>query len=119
MKLPRLGLQATFGKATQPSRSYDEICALYIAKLTAGGQASGRYLPEQDASSESAKERKKDLLTVWARESEELVSTVQNWSDEDLDAYQLPHPLLGNLTVREMLYFTIYHNLRHARREGD
>ena len=26
---------------------------------------------------------------------------------------------LGKLTLREMLFFTIYHNLRHASQEGD
>jgi hypothetical protein len=34
----------------------------------------------------------------------------------------MPHPLLGKLTVREMLLFTLYHNLHHvqnvARRKG-
>jgi hypothetical protein len=28
-------------------------------------------------------------------------------------------PLLGKLTIREMLYFTIHHNLRHASQEWD
>jgi hypothetical protein len=27
--------------------------------------------------------------------------------------YRLPHPLLGKLTVREMLFFTVYHNAHH------
>jgi hypothetical protein len=25
----------------------------------------------------------------------------------------LPHPLLGKLTIREMLYFTVYHGEHH------
>jgi len=36
-----------------------------------------------------------------------------------VDQYQLPHPVLGKLTIREMLFFTIYHNLRHASQAGD
>ena len=31
----------------------------------------------------------------------------------DLDAVLLPHPLLGKLTVREMLFFTVYHVQHH------
>ena len=27
----------------------------------------------------------------------------------------MPDPALGQLTVREMLYFTLYHNLHHVR----
>ena len=36
-----------------------------------------------------------------------------------LDICLLPHLILGKLTVREILYFTIYHNLRHASQAGD
>ena len=32
---------------------------------------------------------------------------------DDLDKYVLPHPLLGKVTLREMLYFTIHHNEHH------
>jgi hypothetical protein len=28
-------------------------------------------------------------------------------------------PLIEKLTIREMIFFTIFHNLRHASREGD
>jgi uncharacterized damage-inducible protein DinB len=31
-----------------------------------------------------------------------------------LDRLRLPHPALGKLTVREMLFFTIYHNIHHV-----
>jgi len=50
---------------------------------------------------------------------QELVSVAEKWNEDELDQYQLPHPILGKLTIREMLYFTIYHNLRHASQEGD
>ena len=35
------------------------------------------------------------------------------WSERALDRYRLPHPLLGRLTVREMLLFTLYHSVHH------
>lgn len=38
---------------------------------------------------------------------------VDSWTEQDLDTVLLPHPLLGKLTVREMLYFTIYHAQHH------
>ena len=40
-------------------------------------------------------------------------------SQADLDRYRLPHPLLGKLTVREMLFFTVYHNYHHVRSVAD
>jgi len=33
---------------------------------------------------------------------------------QSLDKFMLPHPLLGKLAVREMLFFTMYHNLHHV-----
>ena len=35
--------------------------------------------------------------------------------EEDLDNYILPHPLIGKTTIREMLYFTIYHVQHHHK----
>ena len=35
------------------------------------------------------------------------------FTEEELDIYQVPHPLIGLLTCREFLYFTHYHTLRH------
>jgi hypothetical protein len=37
------------------------------------------------------------------------------WREADLDRYLLPHPLLGKLTLREMLHFTLYHNYHHVQ----
>lgn len=118
LKLPRLALQGMFGSANQPSRSYEAICQVYKDTLAAGGVASGRFLPEQQ-SPDSPETLKKDLLNQFSKASAELVSATETWDEDDLDRYLLPHPLIGKLTIREMLYFTIYHNLRHASREGD
>ncbi len=49
---------------------------------------------------------------------EDLISACEQWDETALDQYQVPHPVIGNLTVREMLFFTIHHNLRHASQEG-
>ena len=62
---------------------------------------------------------KREILDRWSSVSTELVIQAEKWQENEMDLYQLPHPLLGNLTVREILYFTIYHNLRHASLEGD
>ena len=49
------------------------------------------------------------------REVEALCSRLERMDEKQLDAYLLPHPLLGKLTLREMLYFTIYHVEHHGR----
>jgi hypothetical protein len=47
--------------------------------------------------------------------SQQLWKAVDSWREADLDRYRLPHPLLGKLTLREMLFFTLYHNYHHVR----
>jgi len=108
-----------FGKTEKPSMTYEELCQIYRNKIAKGAQASGRFLPAQENPAERAEEKKKELLDQWSKVSEELVSRAEKWDEGELDQYQLPHPILGKLTIREMLFFTIYHNLRHASQEGD
>ena len=118
LKLPKFTLQAMFGKPEIPSLSYEEVCTIYRDEIVKGAQASGRYLPNQE-NPENAEAKKQELLSKFSKVSEELVSVAEKWTEGELDSYLLPHPLIGKLTIREMLYFTIYHNLRHASQEGD
>lgn len=119
LKLPKFTLLAMFGKPERQSRSYEEICQVYRDEIARGAQASGRFLPEQQSPVEAAEEKKTELLEQWSKVSAELVLVAEKWNDSELDGYLLPHPLIGKLTIREMLFFTIYHNLRHVSQEGD
>jgi hypothetical protein len=46
---------------------------------------------------------------------DQLARRVNRFSESELDQLLLPHPLLGKLTLREMVYFTIYHAHHHER----
>jgi DinB superfamily len=119
LKLPKITLQAMFGKPKKPSMTYEELCQVYRDEIAKGAQASGRYLPNQESPVEDAEDKMKSLLDQWSRANNELLSVVEKWDEKELDRYLLPHPLIGKLTIREMIFFTIYHNLRHASTEGD
>jgi len=108
-----------FGKPEKSSMSYEELCQIYRDELAKGAQASGRFLPNQENPSEEAETKKRELLEQWTNANSELVSISETLDESELDQYQLPHPILGKLTIREMLFFTIYHNLRHASQECD
>jgi len=118
MGLPKLALQTMFGKPERASKSYDEICSFYKEEIAKGAVASGSFLPKQE-DPDNPEERKSVILQDLSRAMDRLVSNIEKWEEHTLDEVQLPHPLLGNLTIREMLFFTIYHNLRHASQEGD
>lgn len=119
LKLPKFLLRALFGRPAKTSMSYEALCQLYREAIARGAQASEPYLPQQDDPATYGEGKKKQLLDQFAKASAALVSVAELWNEKELDEYLLPHPILGKLTIREMLFFTIYHNLRHASREGD
>lgn len=118
LKLPKVALQTMFGRPGNLSRTYDEICTIYRGEIANGAQASGTFLPKQNTP-QFPEQEKAELLDQLSSVIDKLNSVLEGWSESDLDEVQLPHPIIGKLTVREMLFFTIYHNLRHASREGD
>lgn len=106
--LPKFVLAVLFGKANRPSRTYDKLVIKYNAKLTAGGKASRAFIPPVVGF-----EKKDILINKYAGQKQKLVAKIERQSEADLDKYILPHPLLGKITLREMLYFTIHHNEHH------
>ena len=119
LNLPKIALRVMFGKPEKSSMSYEDLCKIYGEEIARGAQAAGRYLPNQENPDPTAEAKKMELLDHFWKASTELVSVAKKWEEKELDDYMLPHPILGKLTVREILFFTIYHNLRHASQEGD
>ena len=108
-------LRLRFGSAKRPTRTYEELRADYQALLAAGGRASGRYVPvRQTTDPADAEERKSDLLARWGRVNERLWTALGGWSERNLDRVRFPHPLLGKITARELVFFTIYHGHHHV-----
>jgi DinB superfamily len=106
--LPKLMLRILFGKTNRPSRTYDEVVTKYKNKLAAGGRASGAFIPPAIPF-----DKKELLLKKYEDQKQKLISKIEKQTEKELDEYILPHPLLGKVTLREMLYFTIHHNEHH------
>jgi len=106
--LPKFALNSLFGKTNRPSRTYDEVITKYKTKLAAGGKASKPFVPPT-----IKLEKKDELIKKYNEQKQKLISKIEKQSEADLDKYILPHPLLGKVTLREMLYFTIHHNEHH------
>jgi len=104
--VPKFLLSLLFGKTNRPSRSYDELVARYKEKLAAGGKSTTRFLPAPSCD-------RKDLHAVLERHVKVLCDKIERFTEDELDKFILPHPLLGKLTLREMIYFTIYHVEHH------
>lgn len=109
--LPSFVLSWRFGVANRPSRSYDALVDRYHIKLQAGGRASAAFVPPP----EIAATEKEKLLLHLNKVVSQLVRRTAKYKDFALDKYILPHPLLGMITLREMIYFTAYHASHHGK----
>ncbi len=106
--LPVFLIKNKFGLANRPSKTYDELVARYKEKLALGGTAPSRFNPKKVAFT-----AKKGLNKTLLSNVDTLKKVAGRFSEVELDTLIIPHPLLGKLTLREMLMFTAYHALHH------
>ncbi len=109
--LPKISYRILFGKPYRKSYPYDEIVKRYKQLLTDGAVATGAYVPKRVP----LKGDKSEIANRFSGTYKTLISKISRFNEEELDLYFLPHPLLGKITVREMLYFTAYHISHHRK----
>jgi hypothetical protein len=106
--LPKLLHVLLYGKPSRASHPYTKVVDNYHKKLEAGAQATGVYVPKR------ADYQKEQLTQKLDGAGQKLITAIdKKWNEEQLDRYQVAHPILGLLTARELAYFTIYHNSHH------
>lgn len=110
LSLPSFLLRLFFGRAKHPSRDYETLVKTYQDALAKGGKSPKAYEPKipEEGFQSFGRERLMQMVAVLDRLLESL-------SESDLDTLQAPHPLLGKLTLRELMYFSIYHAEHHRR----
>jgi hypothetical protein len=115
LRIPRWMLGLRFGKHRGDSRSFAEMREIYRTRL-AQGAGAGRFTPVTEPPPANPAARRAEIMTMWTAATVDLQNAVGRWPDTALDRQRLPHPILGLLTVREMLAFTVYHTAHHLRR---
>ena len=112
--LPPEQLGQMFGTTDEGSMSYAELVDKYEAKMATGfGAEDTGIVPVNYRMPEGVTDEKAYLIETWDEANQRLFKALENWTEADLDTYQLPHPAIGNITIREMLFFTIHHNELH------
>lgn len=92
-----------------PSRDYETICQIYLGALAQapasiiGNNPFIMALPDTQA----------QVIRDYVLASDALLSALVNWNDSDLDSKGMKHPLIGMLSVREMMHFVLYHERHH------
>ena len=102
---------ANWGKSGRASGTYDELVSTYLERLSKlpSGVAFGPVAPVAITGS------KDEIIGKLNSIHEKFTERTEALTEEELDTYQVPHPLLGLLTGREFVYFTAYHTVHHHK----
>ena len=111
--LPRAFLLVAFFARQRPSRSYEAMRDTYRARLAQGASA-GKFAPGAPPRLNDPEAARAQIMAYHAVAVSALCESIARWPDSLLHRRHLPHPLLGKLTVREMLFFTLYHSQHHV-----
>jgi len=108
LRLPKFILRWRFGKPNRKGRDYDSVVARYQAKLK-----NLTVTPTATAGKKHPIEEKKSLLVNFQIQIQRLQKILDKWTEEELDKYLVAHPLMGKLTIRELLLWMVYHHYHH------
>jgi hypothetical protein len=100
-----------FGKGNSQN-TIPEVVKNYNDKLNSGSGA-GVFTPFF-SSTQIEKGRKESEIKSLQSSIQTLIDVVRHWTDEELDKINILHPIMGIITVREMLYFNFYHLYHHS-----
>jgi hypothetical protein len=100
-----------FGRGSS-KKSIPEIIKNYNDKLNSGSGA-GVFSP-LFATNNIDSEKKLSEIHSLVESIQNLINVLPSWTEEELDGANIVHPILGILTVREMLYFSLYHLYHHT-----
>lgn len=113
IKSPKFLLQLLFGKGRTASRSYTEIRQDYLSRLSSG-KGAGVFEPVFNSAGKP--EEQKRLVNDWTELGKNYSAAFKELSDGQLDGLNMPHPILGNITVREMILFSMMHIFHHIKK---
>lgn len=106
-------LRAKFGLADRPSRSYSDMDTVINRYFAQPVKAPEALVPPELGSQEASHIHANSMDTLNG-----LLQALRAWTESERDLYLVPHPFLGSLTVREMLYFNALHIRHHERLAG-
>ncbi len=101
-------IRSKFGTIDRPVLTYAELIKNYKLVLQEGGKAPAQFLPD-----EISFDQKEALSQTLIDHVETVIESLKFYTDDELESLVLIHPLLGKLTIREMLQFVTYHVGHH------
>lgn len=109
--LPGFVLKVLFGKKLSAELSYSELEANYDEKIEHGAKASGKFAQIEKVRLFDRNATLNMFMVVYDR----YIRAFEKCSEDKLDQCQIPHPILGKISLRELGYFTIFHTKHHLQ----
>jgi hypothetical protein len=103
-------VEETFGRIDRPTLSYDEVIERYKAGLAAGGKAPDRFVPGPFEPGQ-----KEATIANLRQTLQDIETHLQAYTEEDCNTLILPHPFIGKLTIKELLFLMTEHASVHQR----
>lgn len=113
LKIPTFIKNYKFGKRNRPPRKYDEVIAKYNEKLMA--IPAGTVSPFSVNMPKVTLSQRQLMLKQFYVVTEKVKSKTLKIRDKTLDDSLLPHPLMGRMTLREILMWNAYHTKHHLK----
>lgn len=106
--LPKTSIHSQYGATNNGSASFEEFNERCTNTFSKKIKATEGFIPQLETS-----DNINTLINKGKGLLEKLILNLKNWSEEELDLYNCPHPVFEKTTVREILYFSIYHANHH------
>lgn len=109
LSIPKWILSTRFGKNNRVEKSFLQTKERYYTRLQTGTVKAPPNFVFQGANEKS----KDNLIEHFIDQLNRLLGLLDQWNEKELSTYILPHPAIGKLTIREMMFFTIFHTAHH------
>ena len=112
---PPDALKRRFGSPDRASLSYTDLVARYQSRLDDGIRAEDydTIMPTSFRMPDGIVDVQRYLVDLWNEAHDRMFGGLEAWSEADLDGVAILHPAISTISVREMLFFTIFHNTLH------
>ncbi|QMU66723.1 MAG: DinB family protein [Flavobacteriaceae bacterium] len=111
LKTPKFVLKRKFGICNRKVRSYEEVAKRYDERLAESRDKAALFNKNLKIPSKKEKDR---LIITLQIQNKKLQYKTNKWSDIHLDTLLIPHPLMGRMTVREIIMWTACHTAHHT-----
>ena len=111
LSYPKFLLKYKFGTCNREIRSFETVAKNYQKKLSENQDRAKKFNQKLKKPIENDRD---SLLTKLQIQNKKLQYKTNKLKDKHLDSLVIPHPLMGKMTIREIVMWTAHHTEHHT-----